>query len=187
MFFCLFTLCSAYGSALLIVVTVHVKESENVRLLLFWKTECWCVFSWSIVGKTATLLGLSRATVSKVMSAYMNRRKTTSAKNNSGWKSRLTERDRKITELLQHRWQQNWMFLKSLPTFLQCILRVKGEAIPVTGRGGPYGCETSRLTFSTQSAHRWRWGCQPYALAALYSQEDSWYSLQLETESNPGT
>jgi hypothetical protein len=23
-------------------------------------------------------------------------------------------------------------------------------------------------TFSRQSAHRWRWGCQPYALAALY-------------------
>jgi hypothetical protein len=24
-------------------------------------------------------------------------------------------------------------------------------------------------TFSRQSAHRWRWGCQPYAPAALYS------------------
>jgi hypothetical protein len=23
-------------------------------------------------------------------------------------------------------------------------------------------------TFSRQSAHRWRWGCQPYAPAALY-------------------
>jgi hypothetical protein len=35
------------------------------------------------------------------------------------------------------------------------------------------------LTFSRQSAHRWRWGCQPYAPAALYLQEDSWYSFLL--------
>jgi hypothetical protein len=34
-------------------------------------------------------------------------------------------------------------------------------------------------TFSRQSAHRWRWGCQPYAPAALYLQEDSWYSVLL--------
>jgi hypothetical protein len=40
--------------------------------------------------------------------------------------------------------------------------------------------------FSRQSAHRRRWGCQPYAPAALYPQEDSWYSLLLETESTPG-
>jgi hypothetical protein len=41
-------------------------------------------------------------------------------------------------------------------------------------------------TFSTQSVHRWRWSCQPYAPAALYSQEDSWYSFLLEAESTPG-
>jgi hypothetical protein len=40
-------------------------------------------------------------------------------------------------------------------------------------------------TFSRQSAHRWRWGCQPYAPAALYLQEDSWYSFLLEDESTP--
>jgi hypothetical protein len=27
--------------------------------------------------------------------------------------------------------------------------------------------------FSRQLAHRWRWGCQPYARSALYLQEDS--------------
>jgi transposase len=48
------------------------------------------------ITKTATLLGVSRATVSKVMSAaYTNHGKTTSAKRNSGRKSPLTERDRR--------------------------------------------------------------------------------------------
>jgi hypothetical protein len=41
-------------------------------------------------------------------------------------------------------------------------------------------------TFSTQSAHRWRWGCQPHAPASLYPQEDSWYSFLSEAESTPG-
>jgi hypothetical protein len=38
-------------------------------------------------------------------------------------------------------------------------------------------------TFSIQSAHRRRWNCQTYAPAALYPQEDSWYSFLLEAES----
>jgi hypothetical protein len=41
-------------------------------------------------------------------------------------------------------------------------------------------------TFSRQSAHRWRWGCQPYAPAALYPQEYSCYSFLLEAELTPG-
>jgi transposase len=43
--------------------------------------------------KTATLFGVLRATVSQVMSTYMNHGKTTSVKRNSGQKSTLTERD----------------------------------------------------------------------------------------------
>jgi transposase len=45
------------------------------------------------VTKTDTLLGASRATVSKVMSAYMNHGRATLAKRNSGQKSTLTETD----------------------------------------------------------------------------------------------
>jgi hypothetical protein len=40
--------------------------------------------------------------------------------------------------------------------------------------------------FSRQSAHRRRWGCQPYAPAALYPPGRSWYSFLLEAESVPG-
>jgi hypothetical protein len=34
---------------------------------------------------------------------------------------------------------------------------------------GPWDVEAP--TFCRQSAHRWRWGCQPYAPAALYSRK----------------
>jgi hypothetical protein len=71
--------------------------SERIRK---WKT---CpIFRGQIFGvhlagasvtKTTMLLGVSSATVSKVMSAYMNHGKTTSAKKNSGQKSTLTETD----------------------------------------------------------------------------------------------
>jgi hypothetical protein len=42
-------------------------------------------------------------------------------------------------------------------------------------------------TLSRQSAHRWRYGCQPYALAALHSPETLlfsclWYSILFEAE-----
>jgi predicted transcriptional regulator len=50
------------------------------------------------VTKSATLLGVSRATVSKVMSAHTNHRKSTSAKRNRGRISTVTERDRKYIE-----------------------------------------------------------------------------------------
>jgi hypothetical protein len=40
----------------------------------------------------------------------------------------------------------------------------KGKTIPVKGRGGP-----EVLIFSRQLAHRWQWGCQPYAPATLYT------------------
>jgi predicted transcriptional regulator len=45
--------------------------------------------------KVATLLGVSKATVSEVTSAYTNHGKTTSAKRNSEQRSTMTERDRR--------------------------------------------------------------------------------------------
>jgi hypothetical protein len=45
------------------------------------------------VTETTTLLSAVRTTFSKVVSAYMNHGKTSSAKRNNGRKSTLTERD----------------------------------------------------------------------------------------------
>jgi hypothetical protein len=36
-------------------------------------------------------------------------------------------------------------------------------------------------TFSAESTHGWQWNCQPNTPAALYPQEDSWYSFLLVT------
>jgi transposase len=63
-------------------------DSERVR-----------IFGARIAGASvsiiATLLGVPRATVSKVMSAYTHRGKTSSVKGNNGRKSTLIERDRR--------------------------------------------------------------------------------------------
>jgi hypothetical protein len=59
------------------------------------------------------------------------------------------------------------------------------KAIPVTGRGGPYGCETSR--FPHLLDNRLTDGGEVVSLTRqtpLYPQEDSWYSFLLEAESN---
>jgi predicted transcriptional regulator len=57
------------------------------------QTVCARLVGASVI-KTATLLGVSRATVCNIMSAYTNG-KTTSAKRNSWRKSTLTKRDRR--------------------------------------------------------------------------------------------
>ncbi|GFV24394.1 hypothetical protein TNCV_2005771 [Trichonephila clavipes] len=46
------------------------------------------------VTQTSQFLEVSRDTVSKVMTAYTKCSKTNSAKQNSGWKEYLSERDR---------------------------------------------------------------------------------------------
>jgi hypothetical protein len=76
-------------------VTAHVKESENGDLSDFERRKIvGARLAGASVIKTATLLGVLRSTVSKVMLAYTNHEKTTSAKRNGGQKSALTERDR---------------------------------------------------------------------------------------------
>jgi transposase len=58
------------------------------------RIDHWCAFSGASLIKPATLLGVSRVAVSKVMLAYTYHGKTTSVKMNSTRKSTLTERDR---------------------------------------------------------------------------------------------
>jgi hypothetical protein len=58
------------------------------------------------------------------------------------------------------------------------------KAIRVTSRGGPYGCETSRLPHFLDN--RLTDGAEVVSLtrrpSAPYPQEDSWYSFLLEVE-----
>jgi predicted transcriptional regulator len=66
-------------------VTVLVKELENGDLSGFERGQIvGALLADASVTKIATLLGVSRAAVSKVMSAYTNHGKATSAKKNSG-------------------------------------------------------------------------------------------------------
>jgi hypothetical protein len=81
-------LCSAHVSVLMIVLTIHFKESENERLLWFWKrTDHWCAFSWASVTRTATLLGILRAMFRRLCwhTQIMGRHQQRGT--NSGWKS----------------------------------------------------------------------------------------------------
>jgi len=87
-----------------------MKLLRNGRLVNFQRT--WIVgalLAAASVNKTATLLGLCRAAVSKVTMACINHGRTSSAKRNSSRKPKLSERDRhtlkrivsKIIELQQ--------------------------------------------------------------------------------------
>jgi hypothetical protein len=64
------------------------------------------------------------------------------------------------------------------------LKEVKYKAIPVTGSGGPWGCETSRLPHFLDN--RFTDGGEAVTLtgrqAALYPQEDSWYSFLLKAD-----
>jgi hypothetical protein len=66
--------------------------------------------------------------------------------------------------------------------------KVEGKAIPVTGHGGRYNYDTSRLPHFLEN--RLRDGCVVFSftrrLGDLYPQQDPWYSFLLEAESTPG-
>jgi hypothetical protein len=69
--------------------------------------------------------------------------------------------------------------------------KMKAKNIPVTGRGGPLGFDKSRLphlvyTVGSQVAVKFS-ALVAGRPAALYPQEDSWYSFLLEAELTPGS
>jgi hypothetical protein len=60
---------------------------------------------------------------------------------------------------------------------------IKSKTIPVTDRGGPYGCEKSRFPRFLNS--RFTYGgkvVSPKCRPSFTPQEDSWYSFLLEAE-----
>jgi hypothetical protein len=96
-------------------VTIRVKESENRRLVRCRRrTGHCCAFNWSICEKIATLLSAAIGTGSKVMWAYTIYEKTASVKENQHWQKEIFlywERFLQKITVLQHRWQQNWIFI----------------------------------------------------------------------------
>jgi hypothetical protein len=81
---------------------------------------------------------------------------------------------------------------ENFPVQIKTILKssyisCKGKAIPVTGRGDPLVCETSRLLHFldnrlTDGGEVVSLTCRP----PFTPQEDSWYSFLLEAESTSG-
>jgi hypothetical protein len=124
-FFRLFTVCNARFSAFVIVLNGSPCErlgKLETGPILKEDISLVAVQLERLLTKIITLLGVSRATVSKVMSAaYTNHGKATSAKRNSGRKSTLTERYRRIfrriisknhrTTAAQVTGQRNWIFM----------------------------------------------------------------------------
>jgi len=85
----------------LCLVTVRMKVLQNGKLVRFSKrTDCWCELAGASVTKTATTLGVPRAAVSRVMTAYTNLGKTSSAERNSGQKPKLNETDHSILKVI---------------------------------------------------------------------------------------
>jgi hypothetical protein len=68
------------------------------------------------------------------------------------------------------------------------IVSKVSEAIPVTGHGGPYSCEKSRLPhfLDNQLIDGGQVVSLTHQQAALYPQDDTWYSFLSEAESTPG-
>jgi hypothetical protein len=78
----------------------------------------------------------------------------------------------------------NIKIVKIFDSFL--VAKNKRLSYPCNRPWRPIGLwDVEAPTFCRQSAHRWWWGCQPYALAAFYPQEDSWYSFLLKSDPIP--
>jgi hypothetical protein len=66
-------------------------------------------------------------------------------------------------------------FILNIVAFKVAYMTVEG--IPVTGRGGPYGCEMSELPHFLDNQLT-----DGGEVVSLTRQEDSWYSFLLEAE-----
>jgi transposase len=77
-----------------------VKVLQNGRLVRFSRRADCARLAGISVTKLATLLGVSRTAVSKVVTVYTNHGKTSSAKKNSGQKSKLSERDHHTLKMI---------------------------------------------------------------------------------------
>jgi hypothetical protein len=89
-------------------------------------------------------------------------------------------------KILHHTLDLFW-YIFMMVTSLWTSLTVKGKAIPVTGREGPYVFETSRLPHYLDN--RLTDGGEVVSLTRrppFTPQKDSWYSFLLEAESTPG-
>jgi len=81
----------------LCLLTVRIKLLRNGRLVNFQRRYIvGARLAEASVNKTATLLGLRRATHSKVTMACINHWRTSPAKWNCGREPKLSERDRHI-------------------------------------------------------------------------------------------
>jgi hypothetical protein len=92
LFFCHFTLCSSTVNASQVLFSNGMKELQNEGLSDFQKGQMvFTRLAGASVNKIVTLLGACRAAGLKVMTAYTSNGKISSAKKNSGRKTKLSE------------------------------------------------------------------------------------------------
>jgi hypothetical protein len=82
---------------------------------------------------------------------------------------------------------ERWNMLNFTDMHLYYTKKVLKKAISVTGRGGPYGCETSRLPHYLGSRLTDGGAVVSFTRRPQFTpQEDSSYSFLSEAESTPG-
>jgi len=105
----LFTLYSVNFNALQIAFNKNSREStaKSKKRQIFKQDRRLVEFSWNIRKQTGISLDLSRAAFAKVMMAYINHGKASSAKRNSGRKPKLSERNRRKSKSIEYKNHRN--------------------------------------------------------------------------------